>query len=66
VTVAVVLIPTIPLAVEISIVGQIMAGMFSSKTAFSKDQQKSYTHLYYEGVWICLKTSLFLHKIGYF
>jgi len=35
---------------DMVIVGQIMAGTFSSKTALNKDQQKSYTHLYHEGV----------------
>ncbi len=51
---------------DLVILGQIMAGSFSSTTAFNKDRQKSYTHFYHEGARICLKTFLFLHSIGYF
>ena len=48
---------------DLVIMGQVMAGTFDDSTFLSKEEG---IHLFFHhGVWICQKTFLFVHTIGY-
>ena len=52
---------------DLVVMGQIMAGCFSSETSAHRDQErgKTYTLFHHNGKRVCQKTFLFFHRIGY-
>ena len=52
---------------DLVVMGQIMAGCFSSETSAHRDQErgKTYTLFHHNGKRVCQKTFLFFHRVGY-
>ena len=50
---------------DLVVMGQVMAGCFSSETFLKQERSRSFTIFYHNGARICQKTFLFLHTMGY-
>ena len=50
---------------DLVVMGQVMAGCFSSATFWKQERSKSFTIFHHNGARICQKTFLFLHTMGY-
>ena len=50
---------------DLVVMGQVMAGCFSSETFRKQERSRSFTIFHHNGSWICQKTFLFLHTMGY-
>ena len=50
---------------DLVVMGQVMAGCFSSQTFRKQERSRSFTIFHHNGARICQKTFLFLHTMGY-
>ena len=50
---------------DLVVMGQVMAGCFSSETFRKQESSRSFTIFCHNGARICQKTFLFLHTMGY-
>ena len=50
---------------DLVVMGQVMAGCFSSATFRKEERSRSFTIFHHNGARICQKTFLFLHTMGY-
>ena len=50
---------------DLVVMGQVMAGCFSSETFRKQERSRSFTIFHRNGARICQKTFLFLHTMGY-